>query len=408
MNRVFFRGAPRGGGAAARIDDQISVPAKRASTATRRTKPKAQRKRADGVTEDNGASVGNPVPSLASASGKKSRGLLSGAELRTGYAPSSTLLDAVVNRGLALLLLPLVSPLMLVIIVLQKLVVRGPVFYSGRRLGKGRREFNILKFRTLRFTAGTVTRDQTLPRRSMTETRIGIYLRRSRLDELPQLINILRGDMVFVGPRPIRPEIEDLYRQEAPGYEERFGIHPGLVGFAQALMTHETPKNLRARFNRMCCRTPIRYHAAFGFLVYVGFCVLLKSARLAMSGIADQFRPLAQHKWLRAGFNCPPDSKVELSAGNSTHVGAICGISDEVLQFVSTRPFPEGEHFVTLVRTRKSGRICRLRVRAKIEHCEPVGIGRSGFANYATYSTTTRGARHFVERYLLQSSVISS
>ncbi|MEW2912754.1 sugar transferase [Leisingera sp. JC11] len=408
MNRVFFRGPSGGGGAATRIDGQISVPAKRASAAERRAKSKPQRRRAAGAAEDAGVAGVVPVPARASASGAKTRGLLSGAELRTGYAPSNPLLDTVINRGLALLLLPLVSPLMLLIIVMQKLLVRGPVFYAGRRLGKDRKEFNILKFRTLSFNAGTVTRDQTLPRRSMTETRIGIYLRRSRLDELPQLINILRGDMVFVGPRPIRPEIEDLYREQAPGYEERFRIRPGLVGFAQALMTHETPKHLRARFNRMCCRTPIRYRAAFGFLAYVGFCVLAKSARLALSGIADRFRPLAAHKWLRAGFNCPPDSKVELSAGNSTHVGAICGISDEVLQFVSTRPFPEGEHFVMLVRTRKSGRICRLRVRAKIEHCEPVGIGRSGFANYATYSTTSKGAKHFVERYLLQSSVISS
>ncbi|WP_052261745.1 sugar transferase [Leisingera sp. ANG-M1] len=336
------------------------------------------------------------------------RGLLSGAELRTGYAPANPWLDACVNRGLALLLLPLVSPLLLLIVLLQKMLVRGPVFYAGRRLGKDRKEFNILKFRTLSFKAGTVTRDQTLPRRSMTETRIGIYLRRSRLDELPQLFNILRGDMVFFGPRPIRPEIEDLYRKEVPGYEERFRIRPGLVGFAQALMTHETPKALRARFNRMCCRTPIRYGAAFGFLAYVGICVLSKSIRLAVSGLAGQFRPLAEHRWLRTGFNCPPDSRVELDEGNSTHVGAICGISDEVLQFVSTRPFPQGEHFVMLTRKRKSGRVCRLKVRAKIEHSEPVGIGQSGFANFATYSTTSMAARHFIERYLLQSSVISS
>ncbi|MEX0303828.1 MAG: hypothetical protein AB3N24_15525, partial [Leisingera sp.] len=175
-----------------------------------------------------------------------------------------------------------------------------------------------------------------------------------------------------------------------------------------ALMTHETPKALRARFNRMCCRTQIRYGAAFGFLAYVGVCVLSKSLRLAVSGVTSQFRPLSEHRWLRTGFNCPPDSRVELDGGNSTHVGAICGISDEVLQFISTRPFPQGEHFVMLSRRRKSGRVCRLRVRAKIEHSEPVGIGQSGFANFATYSTTSTAARHFIERYLLQSSVISS
>ena len=168
------------------------------------------------------------------------------------------------------------------------------------------------------------------------------------------------------------------------------------------------PPRRCARFNRMCCRTPIRYGAAFGFLAYVGLCVLSKSVRLAISGLISQFRPLAEHKWLRAGFNCPPDSRVELDEGNSTHIGAICGISDEVLQFVSTRPFPQGEHFVMLTRKRKSGRVCRLKVRAKIEYSEPVGIGQSGFANFATYSTTSTAARHFIERYLLQSSVISS
>lgn len=90
------------------------------------------------------------------------RGLLSGAELRTGYAPARPLLDALINRGLAALMLPLASPLMLLIILLQLTLVRGPVFYSGTRLGKDRKPFKILKFRTLSFKAGSVTRDRDL------------------------------------------------------------------------------------------------------------------------------------------------------------------------------------------------------------------------------------------------------
>lgn len=398
MNRVFGRATAAG---AEGSKSTIVGSATQVQPAPQTDGRAAQTQSGDGV---------GPVsePESISALGRKPRGLLSGAELRTGYAPVNPMLDAVINRGLALLMLPLVSPLMLLIILLQLTLVRGPVFYAGERLGKDRKPFNILKFRTLSCQAGRVTRNKTLPRRSMTETRIGVYLRRSRLDELPQLINILRGDMVFFGPRPIRPEIEEVYRREAPGYEERFRIRPGLVGFAQALMTHETPKGLRARFNRMCCRSPIRYGAAFGFLAYVGICVLRKSVRLGGAGIADQFRPLAEHRWLRAGFNRPPDSRIELSSGNHVHIGAISGISDEVLQFVSTRPFPEGEHFVMLSRRRRSGRVCRLKVRARIEYSEPIGLGQNGFANYATYATTSLAARHFVERYLLQSAVISS
>lgn len=77
--------------------------------------------------------------------------------------PARPLLDALINRGLAALMLPLASPLMLFIILLQLTLVRGPVFYSGTRLGKDRKPFKILKFRTLSFKAGSVTRDRTLP-----------------------------------------------------------------------------------------------------------------------------------------------------------------------------------------------------------------------------------------------------
>lgn len=412
MNRVFVRGQTGGAGAAEPVNGKSSLPTGLRAPQGSCGSPEVGQDTGGERKEKRAAPKHGPCLSkhgpCLSRNKRTGRGLLSGAELRTGYAPVNPVLDALLNRGLALLLLPLAGPLLLLLILLQKILVRGPVFYIGRRLGKNRSEFNIIKLRTLGLQAGGLTRDRTLPRRSMTETRIGIYLRRTRLDELPQLFNILRGDMVFVGPRPIRPEIESLYRTEVPGYEERFRLRPGLVGFAQALMTHETPKPMRARFNRMCCRTPIRYRAAFGFLTYVGLCVLGKSLRLAGAGLIQQFRPLAEHKWLRTGFNRPPDSKVELAAGNHIHVGAICGISDEVLQFVSTRPFPSGEHLVTLSRKRRSGRICRLMVRARIEHCEPVGIGHSGFANYATYSATSDAAKHFIERYLLQSSVISS
>lgn len=344
------------------------------------------------------------APQLAAV--PSSRGLLSGAELRTGCLPRNDTVDQILNRGVAVALLLLLAPMFAVICLLQLATSRGPVFYRGKRLGKNAELFDILKFRTLEDRGQTVTTGKTLPRRSMTETPIGTYLRASRLDELPQLINIARGDMVFFGPRPVRPEMEAIYRAQAPGYEARFMVRPGLVGLAQAVMSHGTPKAVRARFNRMVCRTPVNYFALAQFVVYVGFCVLRKSVAVAFEAIGDLLDPMGEHKWLSAGFRRPHGSTVELDIDGKKHIGAICGVSDEVIQFMATHPFPTGPQTVKLVRKRRDGRLCNAKVKADITTIVPVGVGRSGFVHYATYEATTPFSHHFVERYLLQSAVI--
>lgn len=337
---------------------------------------------------------------------RQNRGLLSGAALKTGYVPQNELLDQAVNRSLAAVLLVLLGPVFLVIMALQKLTSPGPVFYSGWRLGKDRSQFRIFKFRTLSPDAEKITRTCTLPRRNMTETPLGAYLRKTRLDELPQLVNILRGEMVFMGPRPVRPEIEWLYKAEVEGYEDRFRVRPGLVGLSQALMTHETPKALRSRFNRMCCRAPVRYHAMLGLVAYVGFCVLRKSVTSAVAALRDRARLVPEHGWLRSGFSRPKGCRVDFLAGNEPVTGAICGMSDEIIQFVSTRPVRPGDYELILSCRRRSRRNFRLSVMANVEMSVPLGPGQSGFVNYATYSPRTRAARHFIERYFLQSAVI--
>lgn len=307
---------------------------------------------------------------------------------------------------MAVVFLILLGPVILVIAVLQKLTSSGPVFYSGWRLGKDRKRFRIYKFRTLSADAATLTRNRTLPRQNKTETPLGSYLRKTRLDEIPQLFNILRGEMAFMGPRPVRPEMEWLYMAEIEGYDIRFRVRPGLVGLSQALMTHETPKALRARFNRMCCQTHVRYPAMIGFVFYVGFCVVRKSLGTGLAGLGARLRPMPEHGWLRSGFSRPKRSWAELSIGNEVVQGAICGMSDEVIQFVSLRPVPLGEYVLTLTRRRRSRRNFHLRVAARIEMVTPVGLGENGFVSYATYTPRTTAARHFIERYFLQSAVI--
>jgi lipopolysaccharide/colanic/teichoic acid biosynthesis glycosyltransferase len=138
------------------------------------------------------------------------------------------------------LALPFVVPVALLL-----LMTSGrPLLYRGDRVGRGGRVFTILKFRTLARDAETRLGPflgEELVRRTQAEyTRIGRWLKASQLDELPQLWNVLRGDMSFVGPRPIRPRFFEELAQDLPAYWQRLVVRPGLTGFAQVRRGYET------------------------------------------------------------------------------------------------------------------------------------------------------------------------
>jgi lipopolysaccharide/colanic/teichoic acid biosynthesis glycosyltransferase len=119
-----------------------------------------------------------------------------------------------------------------------------PLFYRGHRVGRDGRIFEMLKFRTLRRGAegrlGPFLGPELVERTQAETTRLGRRLRATQLDELPQLWNILRGDMSFVGPRPIRPRFFEQLAAELPAYWQRLVVRPGLTGFAQVRRGYET------------------------------------------------------------------------------------------------------------------------------------------------------------------------
>ena len=111
----------------------------------------------------------------------------------------------------------------------------GTVLYRQRRLGAGGRVFTILKFRTMVPDAEAATGPVWARRRDPRITRVGRVLRRLHLDELPQIVNVLRGEMSLVGPRPERPELAARIERELPEFRERLRVRPGIAGLAQTM-----------------------------------------------------------------------------------------------------------------------------------------------------------------------------
>ena len=150
------------------------------------------------------------------------------------------------------------SPLWIVFATAIQFEDGGPVFYRQRRVGIGGRTFEALKFRSMHPDAERATGAIQAAEGDPRVTRIGRFLRATAMDELPQLVNILRGDMSFVGPRALRPgEIEAgsdgrLERlEDVPGFEHRIRVRPGLTGLAQVYARRDVPRRQKFRYDRL-------------------------------------------------------------------------------------------------------------------------------------------------------------
>lgn len=138
-----------------------------------------------------------------------------------------------VEVALALVLLVLAAPIMLVAAVLVKLTSPGPVFYSQARVGKNFRYFQIYKIRTMIHNCEQLSGPRWSTPGDPRVTPVGRFLRRTHVDELPQLLNVLLGHMSLIGPRPERPEFLQVLQQALPGYRDRLLVRPGVTGLAQ-------------------------------------------------------------------------------------------------------------------------------------------------------------------------------
>jgi lipopolysaccharide/colanic/teichoic acid biosynthesis glycosyltransferase len=152
------------------------------------------------------------------------------------YGPCKRAVDLI----FALALFVLSAPLLLLAVLLVKLTSPGPVLYSQVRLGRRGRPFTLYKIRTMVHRCESLTGARWSTPGDPRITPVGRLLRRTHLDELPQLWNILRGEMSLVGPRPERPEFVPQLDQAIPRYRERLLVQPGLTGLAQVQLPPDT------------------------------------------------------------------------------------------------------------------------------------------------------------------------
>ncbi len=280
------------------------------------------------------------------------------------------------NLLVASVLLLLAAPLMLAIAVVILFRSGRPVLYKGQRMGLGKRLFVMYKFRTLPPGAQQLIGPELLSTRHGMVTPFTKFLRDTRLDELPQLLNIIKGDINFVGPRPVRPEIYETFGVHIINYERRFQVKPGLLGYSQLCTPHSSPKRIRALVDN---RFIARKRSLFRDLLLILFTIHIVLRQVCLRGGLFLFRKLILEKCLRRYAEKRAQERIRLP---DTHVqviyedqapalpatgGPLVDLNESYLKMRSSHPLPQGRFAFKLKRP------VRKRDRKKIKTCRCMG-----------------------------------
>jgi sugar transferase (PEP-CTERM system associated) len=210
----------------------------------------------------------------------KASWLIFGEGFRQGFV--RTMVKRMFDIAASLMLLVVASPVMLVTAILIACESGFPIFYRQERVGQVGRTFNITKFRSMRTDAEQDGKPRWADTKDSRVTRVGRFIRTYRIDELPQLWNVLKGDMSLVGPRPERPYFVDSLTREIPFYAARHSLKPGLTGWAQ--VRHQYSASVEDAAKKL------QYDLYYvkNHTLFLDVIVLLESVRVVVTGAGAQ------------------------------------------------------------------------------------------------------------------------
>ncbi|HCY85599.1 MAG TPA: hypothetical protein DHV36_10740, partial [Desulfobacteraceae bacterium] len=319
----------------------------------------------------------------------------------------------------------LVAPLFIVLLPLVWYVNGWPVFYSGIRMGRDKKYFVMYKLRTLpvdfekQYDAHLVSY-----RHGYTLPWFCRFMRDTRLDELPQLLNVLKGDMDFIGPRPVRPSVYKSICSEIRAYDKRFLVNPGLVGYSQLFTPHSTPKRIRSFIDNRASK----YKKSLVFDVFIiclaGFGVIQKTIRmLCRFGYLFVMDKLLKRYSNKRGLDRIKQAKGEVFFCNSEQsykdcflshgepCGALVDINEKHMRVDTDIPI-EDEGAITIrcramVKTKLAKRetksfFCAVNVFMRYD----VPQGKYKYTYILEYDPCSELNRYFVDQYFLKKSLM--
>ncbi len=335
-----------------------------------------------------------------------------------GYAPKTRCSITLFNFVLSLVLIAVSSPLLIAVSLIIKLKDGGPILYKGTRLGCGKRPYIMYKFRTLPLDS-----DKIIGSRLLTPGIIKIdyhskILRDTRLDELPQLFNILKGDMDFIGPRPERPEIYEKQCRQIPNYDVRFLVKPGMIGYSQLFTPHSTSKRLRTLIdNRQILRSRSLIKD-INTIIFTGYkmswMVVTKTGSFIWMSLVES-RILKKYKEKRLVERIRherarvyiKDKESADTAHKYTGDITLFDINDFHFRMYSNQVIEDGtQHFLLETEIRKKKRVKLKRARCEGQVVKQFASDNPNYKyNYiVSYKPLTELNGHMIDRYFLKKS----
>jgi len=341
-------------------------------------------------------------------------------DFRGGYLKVSTALNRVFDIAMSLCLLTCALPAMVIIGIVNWVCYGRPIFYCGERLGKDKVPFPMYKFRSMALGADRKIGQHILDSNLEHITPFGQFLRFTRLDELPQLFNILRGDMMFVGPRPLPPILYEAVCKQIRGFDKRFAIKPGLIGYSQLFTPHGSPNKIRSLIDNRYLYIAQRFPWDFFLVVFTIVAVLKNTLVRSVVFVKDAIarRVLKQYREKRKLARIRPEGAVLLQPfvgngkGQEPETARIVDINEGALLVFSRTPLA-GERIAFQMRIVKKNR--RGIPVVKTAHCSGSvvrnyavndgGRPEEGQASVIRYIPLSQLSNYVVHQYFLRESI---